>query len=364
VDPYFSGTKLRWVLEHEEKVREVYERGEAFFGTVDTWLIYLLTGKKSYTTDQTNASRTLLFDIRHLRWSDELLNLFKVELIQLPEVLSSDSIFGTTDLNRLLPASVPITGVLGDSQAASVGEGLFEAGDTKVTMGTGSSLMVNTVDHVKSSSGLVSTICWSTKDKTSYGLEGIIVSCGSTLTWLIEEMKFVSNVREIDSIAESTCDSSPVSFIPALGGLGAPYWNRKATASFQGLRFGVTKEKMVRAVVESYPFILHDIIMSVKHDLQNADICLKADGGMTNSGITMQLISDILQTEVFVDRRKESSTIGAALFSFLGNGLLTLSQLKDMAKNSKYTVYRPKQNEKLIASYDLWKKRMQSRRSE
>ncbi len=360
IDPYFSGTKLKWILENNESVKKAYNKGNAYFGTVDSWLIYLFTNKKEHRTDQTNASRTLLFDISKLNWSDKILNLFGLEKFNLPEVLSSDSIFGYTDLHSLLPKEIPITGVLGDSQAASVGEGLFEKGDIKVTMGTGSSVMVNTTNFLKSNSGLVSTICWSTKNKTSYGFEGIIVSCGSTLTWLIEDVNLVSSVKEIDKITQETKSSYPVSFIPALSGLGAPFWNRKASASFQGLKFGIKKDKMIRAVVESYPFILHDIVGSIKNDLKISNICLKADGGMTNSIITMQLISDILNTNVLVDKRKESSTIGAALFSLLGVGALTFEEIRDLSKKNDYVIFRPKQNKELFLSYELWEKRIQS----
>lgn len=359
LDPYFSGTKLIWLLENNDKVRNTYTSGQAYFGTIDTWLIYNLTNKKNYYTDYTNASRTLLFDIKECTWSKEIIKMLDIEAFNFPKALTSDSIFGYTNINDKLPESLPIIGVMGDSQAACVGEGLFESGNIKTTMGTGSSIIMNTDELVYNSSGMVSTICWCTKEKVSYGLEGIIVSCGATLNWLINEMKLADSYQEIDRIAEKTPDSNPVTFIPAFSGLGAPYWKMQSKASLLGINFGVNREKIIRAIVESYPFLLYDIVKSFTENSKTVITCLQADGGLTNSTITLQIISDILQVKVLVDKQIQASTIGIAMFSFLGSNVLSFSEIRGLFKKRKYDIYYPSENNKsLTESYRLWTERI------
>src|SRR5699024_8306348 len=229
VDPYYSGTKLSWILENVEAVRDKIKEGKAHFGTIDTWLLYRLTNGKQYLTDYTNASRTMLFNIRNLEWDAKLLDMFGLESLVLPEVAPSCFDFGETDFAGLLDHLVPISAMMGDSHAAAFGERCYSRGTAKATLGTGCSIMMNTGDELYPSvDGLIGTICWSTGDRIAYGLEGAIVSCGSTLEWLKNQLGLFKENTEIMKMAQQVESSEGVCVIPAFSGVGAPYWDMEA----------------------------------------------------------------------------------------------------------------------------------------
>ncbi|MDD4082521.1 MAG: FGGY family carbohydrate kinase [Sphaerochaetaceae bacterium] len=364
LNTYFSGTKLLWLIKNDGTIKNLIENENAYFGTIDTWLIYNLTNKEKYLTDVTNASRTLLFDLKDKKWSKELCKLFQTSKMNLPEILPSDSNFGRTDFNGILPNKISITGVVGDSQAACIGEHLFEKGDLKVTMGTGSSVLLNTKEFVSSNNGMVSTICWNMEGETSYGLEGIITSCGSTLTWIKDQLHLVSSFKEIDQITEKTPSSFPVSFIPSLNGIGAPFWKMHASGSFLGLNFGVDKNKIIRAVAEAYPFMVNEVIHSLEKDSKIKISKIKADGGLTNSKVIMQIIADITNSEIQVSSQKEASTMGAAILSLIGSKIISKKDVFCGINSKNKIKYHPNENKLLLDSNLIWKSRIENVKEE
>jgi len=342
VDPYFSGTKVAWLLENNSKLKAMCEKREVLFGTIDTWLLYNLTNGREYKTDCTNASRTLFFNLDTLSWDSDLLEVFGASGLKLPEICRSSHSFGTTSFSGIFPREIPITAMIGDSHGASFGEGCFFPGTVKATMGTGSSVLMNTGSkRTRSRHGMVETICWTTNNRIDYALEGIIVSCGSTVNWLQKQLGIVANGKDFDIMAESVPDSGGVTFLPAFSGLGGPHWQMDRRAEIRGIDFGTTAAHIVRAALEAYPFQLRDVTGAMGIDMGCPIAWIKADGGLTNSNLTMQYIADLLETRVIIDERKEASAFGAALLAFLGAGILSFDEIEQVVSKSQYTAFNP-----------------------
>ncbi len=333
IDPYFSGTKLMWLAQHNELVKKAISNGEAYFGTIDTWLLYKLTGGMSYATDYTNASRTLLFNLHTLSWDEELIDLFGLKGINLPEIKPSSAFFGETTMDGLLEQPVPITGMIGDSHAAAFGEGCFDTGTAKATLGTGCSILMNIGDQpLQSKNGMVTTICWSTEERVDYAFEGVIVSCGATIEWLKNELALFSNSADTEAMALVVEDNAGVYLVPAFSGLGSPHWDMERRASITGMSFGTTKNHIVRAALESIPYQIKDVIVAMEKD---AGISLKelyADGGMTKNNFLIQFLSDLLAKPVSLIGMPDVSALGAAYMAGLKAGVYAdLDALKNFS---------------------------------
>ncbi|HEV9038039.1 MAG TPA: glycerol kinase GlpK [Puia sp.] len=322
IDPYFSGSKLVWLYENIPAVRSKIDAGEACFGTIDTWLLYRLTNGHSFYTDYTNASRTLFFNLKELRWDRELLELFGLGRLQLPGLGPSSGSFGGTDFNGLLPSPLPITGVIGDSHAAAFGEGCFSPGEAKATLGTGCSILMNTGRTcMDSRNGMVSTICWSTADAVHYALEGVIVTCGATLEWLKNELNLFTDSRQTLEMANAVQDNGGVYLIPAFSGLGAPHWEMDRKASITGLTFGTQKNHIVRAALESIPYQIKDVIVAMEENSSLDLSRLMVDGGISANPFVTQFLADLLEKEVVTIGQPDISALGAAYMSGLSAGI-------------------------------------------
>ncbi len=356
IDPYFSGTKLKWLAQHNETVKEAIYSGSAFFGTIDTWLLYKLTGGKSYATDYTNASRTLLFNLHTLSWDQELIELFGLKGIHLPEIKASSTLFGETTLGGLFEQAVPVTGMIGDSHAAAFGEGCFETGTAKATLGTGCSLLMNIGNKpVQSKNGMVTTICWSTEERVDYAFEGVIVSCGATIEWLKNELALFSNSTETETMALSVEDNAGVYLVPAFSGLGSPHWDMERRASITGMSFGTTKNHIVRAALESIPYQIKDVIVAMEKDAGISLKELNADGGMTKNNFLVQFLSDLLAKPVSLIGMPDVSALGAAYMAGLKAGVYdSIDSLKKL--NAEKKICNPSENELITKKgYAGWK---------
>ena len=357
IDPYFSGTKLIWLYENDSKVRDAIDEGQAYFGTIDSWLLFKLTDGQSYLTDYTNASRTLLFNINDLKWDCHLLDRFNLSNIRLPEVRACTHLYGKSDFSGLLPGKITISAMIGDSHAAAFGEGCFSSGTAKVTMGTGSSILLNTgANRVESKMGMVATICWSTADRVDYALEGIIVTCGATVNWLRDKLGLFENSGQTEEIAMSVDGNNGVYLIPAFSGLGAPHWKMDARAAVVGLTFGCDKRHIVRAALESIAYQIKDVIsaMEAESGIELAE--LKVDGGITANRFVMQFLADLLGTDVVNIGLQEVSALGAAYLAGLQEGIFSdIDQIRDLQVSR--TCFSPGQDTKMVqASYQGWKK--------
>ena len=338
IDPYFSATKLSWLVQNNEAVRNAVKSGTAFFGTVDTWLLYMLTNGAAYATDYTNASRTLLFNLHTLQWDQELISEFGLTGIQLPEIKSSSANFGTTDCNGFLKIKIPITALIGDSHAAAFGEGCFEKGTAKATLGTGCSILMNIGDRpVQSKNGMVTTICWSVPGRIDYAFEGVIVSCGATIEWLKNELHLFSSSKETAAMANTVADNGGVYLIPAFSGLGSPHWDMDRKASLTGMSFGTTKSHLVRAALESIPYQIKDVIVAMEKDAAVSLKALMADGGITSNEFVIAFLADLLQKEVATIGNPDVSALGAAYLSGLQSGVYeSIEALKLLNTEKKY----------------------------
>lgn len=356
LDPYFSGAKLAWIIENLPKVKNAVAGGEAYFGTVDTWLLFKLTHGNSYYTDFTNAARTLLFNIHTLDWDETLIRAFGAEGIKTPMAVPSSFGFGSTDFGGTLPAPVPITGMIGDSHAAAFGDGCFHPGQAKATLGTGSSILCNTGSAPSvSEHGMVTTICWSMEDRLDYALEGIIVTCGATIKWLRDQLGLFSSNTEIETIASTLENNGGVYLIPAFSGMGAPYWKMDARASIVGLTFGVDKKHVIRAALESVAYQIKDVISSMEKDSGISLSELKVDGGMTGNHWLMQMIADLLGVRVTTIGLEEVSALGAAYMAGLEAGIFKdIKELSTLHTTAKYFDPNP-EPAGLLENYEVWK---------
>ena len=345
IDPYFSGTKLMWLQQNHEATNKAIHAGNAYFGTVDTWLLYKLTGGKQYATDYTNASRTLMFNLETLQWDDQLIDAFGLTGINLPALQPSAHLFGETSFNGLLSTPLPITAMIGDSHAAAFGEGCFEPGTAKATLGTGCSVLLNIGKKpTTSASGMVTTICYSTAEQVMYALEGVIVSCGATIEWLKNELGLFDDSRQTEAMALSVKDNNGVYLIPAFSGLGAPHWDMSRKAFIKGLTFDCNKNHIVRAALESIPYQVKDVAEAMQQDTGVQIAALMVNGGITSNTFVMEFLADLLGCKVLNSQQPDISALGAALLSGLGAHLIQsleeikwLTSKKTVVQQGKYT---------------------------
>jgi len=334
VDAYFSGTKIAWILEHVPNARRMAEEGALAFGTIDTWLVWKLTGGKVHATDYSNASRTLVYNIRELRWDEELLAILKIPAKLLPEVRPSSGSFGETESN-LLGASVPITGVAGDQQAALFGQGCFTPGSAKNTYGTGCFLLMNTgTEAPVSKNGLVTTIAWGIGGTVEYALEGSVFVAGSAIQWLRDGVKLIDSSAQSEAIAASVPDTAGVYVVPAFTGLGAPYWDEDARGLMIGMTRGTTRAHIVRATLESLAYQTKDVIGALEADAGLCLTSLNADGGAAANSLLMQFQSDILGVPVNRAPLLETTALGAAFLAGLSVGVWDLDTLRTLRRKS------------------------------
>ena len=319
IDPYFSATKIKWIFDNVEGVRERAEKGELLFGTVDTWLIWNLTGGKSHVTDYTNASRTMLFNIHTLQWDKEILGLLGIPECILPRVCDCSGELGVTDKD-VVGAEIPICGCAGDQQAALFGQCCFLKGDVKNTYGTGGFLLMNTGDEcVESKNGLLTTIGWCIDGKVTYALEGSVFVSGAVVKWLRDEMCLIETAEQTAEIAESIPDNGGVYFVPAFVGLGTPYWDSEARGLISGLTRGSGRAHIVRAALESIAYQTADVIKAMEEDTSALGL-IKVDGGASQNDFLMQFQADILGRSIIRPRNVESTATGAAFLAGLHCG--------------------------------------------
>ncbi|TCO78145.1 glycerol kinase [Plasticicumulans lactativorans] len=321
IDAYFSGTKLKWILDTLPGARERAGRGELLFGTVDTWLIWNLTGGRVHVTDYSNAARTLLYDIHARRWDDELLAMLDVPRAMLPEVRPSSEVYGLTAERHFFGAAVPIAGVAGDQQAALFGQACFTPGMAKNTYGTGCFMLMNTGEQaVASRHGLLTTIAWGLEGKVEYALEGSIFVAGSAVQWLRDGLQLIGSAAESEALALRAASTDGVYFVPAFVGLGAPYWQSDVRGAMFGLTRGSGREQIVRAVLESLAYQTRDVLAAMQADSGIALTALRVDGGAVANGFLLQFQSDVLGVPVERPRVAETTALGAACLAGLAVG--------------------------------------------
>lgn len=320
IDAYFSGTKIRWILDHVEGAREKAEQGKLLFGTVETWLIWKLTRGKVHVTDYTNASRTLLFNIHTLKWDQEILDLLQIPASMLPEVKPSSCVYGMTD-SRYFGGQIPIAGAAGDQQAALFGQTCFCPGDVKSTYGTGGFLLMNTGDKpVASKNGLVTTIAWGLDGKVTYALEGSIFVAGAAVQWLRDELRLIDSSSETEALASAVPDTNGCYVVPAFTGLGAPHWDQYARGAIVGLTRGVNKNHIIRATLESIAYQVGDVLEAMAADAGIPIQALKVDGGASANNLLMQMQADLAHVPVHRPACIESTALGAAYLAGLAVG--------------------------------------------
>ncbi|MDZ4845415.1 MAG: glycerol kinase GlpK [Chitinophagales bacterium] len=362
IDAYFSGTKVKWILDNVKGAREKAKRGDLLFGTIDTWLVWKLTGGKAHVTDPTNASRTMLYNIHTLKWDDELLKMLTVPASMLPQVKSSSEVYGATEKN-LFGEEIPISGMAGDQQAALFGQACFQPGMAKNTYGTGCFMLMNTGKKaVASKNGLLTTIAWQVGGKTEYALEGSIFVAGSAVQWLRDGLKFFPDAAMSETSATSINGSDGVYVVPAFVGLGAPYWDSDTRGAIFGLTRGTGKDHIVRATLESVAYQTKDVLTAMEKDSGIRLKDLHVDGGATRNNFLMQFQSDMLAVPVVRPVVTETTALGAAYLAGLSVGFW--KDLKDVSKNWKAeqtfkpTMKKPAR-EKL---YEGWKKAVKAAR--
>lgn len=320
LDAYFSATKLRWLLDNAIGARERAEKGELLFGTVDSWIIWKLTGGKVHVTDYSNASRTMLFNIHTLKWDEEILRVLKIPQQILPEVKPSSHVYGYTD-SKLFGREVPIAGAGGDQQCALFGQTCFGRGEVKNTYGTGGFMLMNTgTAPVNSHNGLVTTIAWGVDDKVEYALEGSIFVAGAAVQWLRDELGLIRDAAESEVLAKSVPDANGCYVVPAFVGLGAPYWDQYARGAIVGLTRGVNRNHIVRATLESIAYQVNDVLMAMQEDSGMPITSLRVDGGACDNDFLMQFQADILNASVVRPYCIETTAMGAAYLAGLAVG--------------------------------------------
>ncbi|HKL48900.1 MAG TPA: glycerol kinase GlpK [Desulfuromonadales bacterium] len=322
-DPYFAGTKLTWRLREEDGLREKAEGGGIAFGTVDTFLVWRLTGGQNHVTDVSNASRTLLMDLESCNWDPELCNHLEVPAEILPEIAPSSKIYGHTAGMELIPDGIPVSGMAGDQQAALFGQACFEPGESKCTYGTGAFLLANTgANVIHSENGLLTTVAWQLEDdkKPTYCLEGSAFIAGAAVQWLRDELHLFRSSADIEAMAASVEDSGDVIFVPALTGLGAPHWNSEARGLICGLTRGTTAAHLARATLEGIALQIHDLVTAMNHDRGKPLTDLRVDGGAAQNNLLMQIQADLTELTVIRPQTVETTSLGAAMLAGLGVG--------------------------------------------
>ena len=335
IDPYFSGTKMKWILENVPAAKDLADKGRLRLGTIDTWLIYSLTDGESYVTDVSNASRTMLFDIHKLQWDDAMLKEFGVPRSALPRVAESGEIVGMCKAS-VLGEEIPIAGIAGDQQAALFGQCCFAKGMAKNTYGTGCFVLMNTGEEpVKSENGLLTTIAWKLNGKTAYALEGSAFNAGSAIQWLRDELELIKTPQEADQLAETVEDSGGVSFVPAFTGLGAPYWDMYARGALLGVTRGTKRAHLCRAVLESIALESYDLVKTMERESGVSMSELRVDGGASRSRFLMQYQADILIAKVCRPQCLETTALGSAMLAGLTVGVWdSLEELSSLWKES------------------------------
>ena len=322
LDPYFSATKLQWLLDNVRGARDKAEAGQLAFGTIDSLLVWRLTGGAAHVTDASNASRTLLMDLRSCTWDASLLELFRVPRQVLPEIRSSSEIYGETKNIRSLPDGIPVCGIAGDQQAALFGQACFNPGDAKCTYGTGAFLLQNVgVAPVTSQHGLLTTVAWKIGEETHYALEGSAFIAGAAVQWLRDQLKLIGKASEVEALAKTVKDSGDVVFVPALAGLGAPHWRPEARGLMTGLHRGTTAGHLARAVLEGIAFQIHDLSEAMAKDAGRSAPVFRVDGGASANDLLMQFQADLLGVPVERPRMLETTALGAAFLAGLGAGI-------------------------------------------
>lgn len=358
VDAYFSATKIKWILDNVEGARELAEKGQLLFGTVETWLIWNLTGGAVHITDYSNASRTMIFDVDKLCWDEYLCEKIGIPMEMLPEAVPSSKIYGTVAKSVMGIedlAGVPISGAIGDQPAALFGQGCFESGQAKNTYGTGCFLLMNTGDkRVESKNNLVTGVAWGIGDKVTYAIEGSAFNAGSVIKWLRDDLQLIPSARRCDELAESVPNANGVYFVPAFTGLGAPYWDMYARGTIVGLTRGANAAHICRSVLEAIAYQMTDLLEAMKQDSDIELSELRVDGGASVSDIMMQIQSDMIRTNVNRPKMVETTAIGAAYLAGLATGFW-----KDMDEISKIRevdkVFEPKMDmEKREKRYRGW----------
>lgn len=320
LDAYFSATKLKWILDNVEGAREKAEAGDLCFGTVDTWLIWKLTRGKMFITDVSNASRTMMFNIRTMDWDDDLLKLFNIPRAILPEVKQSSEVYGETS-TTLFSTKIPIAGIAGDQQAALFGQMCTKPGMVKNTYGTGCFLLMNTGNEaVYSKNNLLTTVAWKINGEVSYALEGSVFVGGAAIQWLRDGLKIIHDSSEVSTLAETVEDNGSVYFVPALTGLGAPYWDQYARGTIIGVTRGTTDGHIARATLEGIAFQVYDIVKAMEADAETQSTELRVDGGASASNLLMQIQSDLFGFKIIRPKTLETTALGAAYLAGLAVG--------------------------------------------
>ncbi len=357
VDAYFSGTKVAWILDNVEGARARAEKGELLFGNIDTWLIWNLTRGKVHVTDYSNASRTMLFNIKTLEWDRKILKEMNIPECMLPKVRPSSEVYGYTDEGTFGGAKIPIAGIAGDQQAALFGQACFKAGMAKNTYGTGCFMLMNTGEKmVPSKNGLLTTIAWGVDGKVEYALEGSIFIAGASVQWLRDELKLIGEAGDSEYYARKVDDTNGVYVVPAFAGLGAPHWDMYARGTIVGLTRGANRNHLIRATLESIAYQTRDVLEAMQQDSGIRLAALKVDGGATKNDFLMQFQSDILGTEVQRPAVVETTALGAAYLAGLAVGFwkskddITANWSKDKVFNADYS------HEQRESRYKHWKR--------
>lgn len=363
LDPYFSGTKVKWILENVEGAEDLARQGDLLFGTIDSWLIWKLSGEKVHVTDYSNASRTLLFNIHDLKWDEEICGKLNIPLTMLPKVSSSSEVYTKTDPSVFYGAAVPIAGAAGDQQAALFGQCCFDKGMAKNTYGTGCFMLLNTGDTaVTSENGLLTTIAWGLDGRVTYALEGSVFVAGSAIQWLRDGLRMVKNAADSESYAKKVDSTDGVYVVPAFVGLGTPYWDSDARGAIFGLTRGTSKEHFIRATLESLAYQTKDVLDAMEQDAEMKVETLRVDGGAVNNEFLMQFQSDLLQLEVELAKLNESTALGAAYLAGLATGFWSDVNEIEKMRSSKKT-YTPKMEEaKRQELYSGWQKAVEATR--
>lgn len=361
LNPYFSASKIRWILEHVEGAREKAERGELIFGTMDSWLLYRMTGEHIHVTDYSNASRTMLYNIYTLEWDQELLEMFQIPRAMLPEVNNSSQIYGYTAPFHFFGLEIPIAGIAGDQQAALFGQKCFEQGMMKNTYGTGCFMLMNTGNRpMQSKHNMLTTIAWGINGEVEYALEGSVFSAGSAIQWLRDELQLIQSAQESEKLSEALEDNGGVYMVPAFSGMGAPYWNDAMKCAMVGITRGTTKAHIVRAALEAIAYQTKDVLEAMREDSGLEVKTLRVDGGASANNFLLQFQSDILDVNVERAVSVEATALGAAFLAGLAVGFWKdkkeLSNLDFMDH-----VFYPKMNQMERESlYKHWKKAVEA----
>ena len=342
LDPYFSATKIKWIIDNVPKAKKLFKKNELLFGTIDTFLIWKLTNGKIHVTDATNASRTMLFNITSNKWDKDILKIFKLNEKILPTVKNSADDFGFTS-EKIVGQKIKISAVLGDQQAAAIGQACFEKGSVKSTYGTGAFLLMNTGEKkIMSKNKLITTICYRINNKTTYALEGSIFIAGAGVQWLRDKIRLIDNAYETEKIAKSKKNSKGVYVVPAFTGLGAPYWNSKSRGLITGLTRDSDWRDLVRATIESVAYQTSDLFLSMRKDGLNPK-SVKVDGGMVSNNWFVQFLSEILKIKITRSKINETTALGAAYMAGYQNGIYrSLSDIKQNWKKDRD--FKPKFN--------------------